>query len=380
MPRINECFVGSVRDLNAEGNGVVEHQNGQIFFVPGVWLGETGRFRVTGFKKRHGFAELVELLEPSDHRIEPLCEYHGFSPKHCGGCPWQFVDYSAQLAAKQARVVSALGRIGVTQIDPINPSPNQWGYRNRAQLKTDGRQLGYVGAGSNTLVPVADCPVLTDHNRATLAALLKTLPNSAFKPGKKQQWTTLDIDEDIGADSVSINSRRPFRQANSRQNSFMRRWLEGKLANFDPALGVLELFCGDGNFTEVISAAGFQSVVAVEGVAESVGLLNQRHLPGVRAIEANLFTEQGVVAASTVASDSGIVILDPPRDGLRLVDLLLERMPGVEHILYVSCDLATFARDLSVILSAGYGVSQVQPLDQFPQTPHIELMAHLQRI
>jgi len=380
MPRLNECFVGSVRDLNGEGSGVIEHKNGQVFFVPGVWPGETGRFRVTGFKKRFGFAELVELLEPSEHRITPECKHHGFSPKHCRGCPWQFVDYKAQLAAKQRRVNNGLSRLGVAEVEPIAPSVEQWGYRNRAQLKSDGRQIGYVGAGSNTLAPVTDCPVLTAHTRATLGALLETLPNAQFKPLRKKQWTTLDIDEDVDAESVSVNCRRPFRQANTQQNGYMRQWLRGKLAGLDSGLGVMELFCGDGNFTEIVVQAGFHHIVAVEGVAESVELLNGRQFAGVEAIEADLFTDNGVVAVTRAAPGARVLILDPPRDGFRLVNLLLERLGEVEHIFYISCNLATFLRDLKEIQSAGFAVSEVQPLDQFPQTPHIELLAHLQRI
>lgn len=380
MPRINECFVGTVRDMNAEGTGVVEHSSGQIFFVPGVWLGETGRYRVTGFKKRVGFAELVELLEPSEHRIEPLCPHHGFSPKHCGGCSWQFVDYQAQLSAKQARVENSLGRIGIEGILPIAPSTNQWGYRNRAQFKSDGKQLGYVGFGSNVLAPVSNCPILTDRNRKTLSDLIETLPNNKFRPPKKHQWTTLDIDEDVDAGTVSVNERRPFRQANDSQNHFMRQWLRDQLAAIDSKAAVLELFSGGGNFTEIIAQAGFNPILAVEGVTESVELLNSRHLAGVQAMLANLFTEQGVTAVAEILPDARVLILDPPRDGFRLVSSLLGQLPEIEDIFYISCDLATLSRDLKDILSMGFEVAQIQPVDQFPQTPHIELLTHICRI
>src|SRR5690606_26598489 len=135
-------------------------------------------------------------------------------------------------------------------------------------------------AGSRQLAPVADCPILSDHNRHTLKELLATLPNNAWRPARKAQWTTLDIDEDIGASEVEPNRRRPFRQANSRQNERMKSWLDGAVQGLDKQLPVLELFAGSGNFTQVLAAAGFTRIVAVEGAAEAVSTLAQ--LPGVR--------------------------------------------------------------------------------------------------
>jgi 23S rRNA (uracil1939-C5)-methyltransferase len=379
MPRIHECFVGQARDISAEGNGVVEHDDGQIFFVPGVWAGETGRFRVTGFKKRFGFAELVELIEPSPQRTAPACGHHGFGRECCGGCPWQFMAYDAQLEAKQARVNAALSRLGFNQVEPIWPSPQILGFRNRAQLKSDGRHLGYVASGSNNLVDIHDCPILTEHNRETLAALRQTLPNPALRPRKKNQWTTVDIDETVDVSSVAINSRLPFRQANNGQNERMRAWLGDKLASQNRRLAVLELFAGSGNFTDVISRLGFSSIVAVEGVADTVSALEARNLPGVRALEANLFIGQGVEKVASAARQARILVLDPPRDGFKLAASLLQKCTNILHIAYISCDLATFSRDLSEMASCGFEVESVQPVDQFPHTPHIELLAFLSR-
>src|SRR5690606_17432200 len=190
MPAINEHFTASVRDLASEGNGIVEHPSGQVFFVPGVWKGEIGEFRITSFKKRFGFAELVRLLEPSPERLSPACQHQGFGAGHCGGCPWQFVSYGAQLEAKESRVRRTLARLGIDGvIKTILPSPQIFGYRNRAQFKTDGNILGYVAQGSKSIAAISDCPILSDHNRETLANLLASLPNREFRPPKKAPWT-----------------------------------------------------------------------------------------------------------------------------------------------------------------------------------------------
>jgi len=380
MPAINEHFTASVRDLASEGNGIVEHPNGQVFFVPGVWKGETGEFRITGFKKRFGFAELVRLLEPAAERIEPACKHQGFGAGHCGGCPWQFVSYDAQLEVKESRVRRTLARLGIDKaIKAILPSPQVFGYRNRAQFKSDGNILGYVAQGSKTIAAISDCPILSDHNRETLASLLASLPNRQFRPPQKGSWTTIDIDEDIGYNDVSVNRRRPFRQANSAQNERMRAWLSQCVADMDKGAPVLELFAGSGNFTQVLSLAGFEQILAVEGVREAVDNLNHRALSGVTTAIADLFSENSVRSLATTARATKVLVLDPPRDGFRHSDVLLQCCPQLSHILYISCDLATFSRDLQVFLEGGFTAQEVQPLDQFPHTPHVEILAWLSR-
>lgn len=378
MPIVNELFTATVRGMTSEGAGVVEHSGGQVFFVPGVWLGETAEFRVTGFKKRLGFARLVKLLEPSLDRIQPSCPHHGISPSHCGGCPWQFVRYDAQLQEKYSRVTRTLERLGVggNQVAAIWPSPQQLGYRNRAQFKSDGRQLGYVSANTNSLVPISDCPILTDHNRQTLRQLLDSLPNPAFRPSKRERWTTIDIDEELSADQVQVGQRRPFRQANSSQNKRMKEWLAARLEAADKSLPVLELFAGSGNLTEVIAAAGFTNVVAVEGVAEAVTALDSLALANVAAMKVNLFDDQAVERLAKSHGDAGTLVLDPPRDGFKAIERLLTHTRTLRQILYVSCDLATLTRDLECIQRRGFTIVGVQPLDQFPHTPHIELLVH----
>ena len=269
-------------------------------------------------------------------------------------------------------------------VRPIWAAPADLGYRNRAQLKSDGRRLGYMSARSNNLVAIDDCPVLSDHNRHTLVALLASLPNRDFQPRGKHRWVTLDIDEDVTAASVSVNRRRPFRQGNSAQNHRMRAWLAERLAALPRLPGrTLELFAGSGNFTEVIAAAGVAEIVAVEGAAEALAALEERGLAGVSCRVANLF-DHGQVRALGMAlaednSATTALVLDPPREGFKEVEALLASLPTLTDIFYISCNLATFARDVAVMQTCGFTVAEVQPLDQFPHTPHIELLATLHR-
>ncbi len=380
MPRLHDRFTARVRALSSDGGGIVGHADGQVFFAPGVWLDEVGEFRVTGFKGRFGFATLENLLEPSPHRISAPCPHHGFAPGQCGGCPWQFIAYQAQLAAKQSRVAHSLGKLVSREcIHPILGSPRDLGFRNRAQLKTDGKRLGFVSPGSRELAPVDDCLILSDHNRDTLKALAARLPNPAWRPIKGQDWTTLDIDEAIGPDGVVVNRRRPFRQGNSAQNAVMRQWLGERLAPLDRATPVVELFAGSGNFTEVIAAAGFARILAAEASGEAIEQLAALALPGVETLPGNLFSDEGLERVRRRCPDAGILVLDPPREGLKNIARLLPKKHRVRELFYISCDLATLARDLGALVEHGFRVREVQPLDLFPHGPHVELLCHLRR-
>ncbi len=349
-----------------------------MFFVAGAWPGERVTLRVASLKGRHGRAALVRVEEPFPGRVEPACRYHGFTGDSCGGCPWQFAAYEAQLDAKQRRVEQALARIGIEAdvIRPVIASDHQLGYRNRAQFKTDGYRLGYVARGSRTLVDVQECPVLSEANRRILSQLRSQLPNAAWHPPGKRDWTTLDIAEGEGGAVWSMNRRLPFRQANSAQNRRMREWLSDRLSGLPRELPVLELFAGSGNFTRVIAGLGFERITAVEAAPAAVAELEAAGLDNVSVIQLDLYGEGAFPRLRCRMGAPGILLLDPPRDGLQDAAALFgPRLAPIPHVFYVSCDLATFARDVSVLLAAGYRAVEIQPLDLFPQTPHIEILS-----
>lgn len=375
-----ERFEGRVKALADTGNGIVDHPSGRVFFVPGVWPGELITAQVKETKKNFGSAIVVDVLEASPERREAACAHHGFTAAACGGCPWMMVNESAQLQAKQERVAHALARIDANlKVEPIIPAPQALGYRLRAQLKTDGQTLGFVANAQKQLASVTDCLILTDKNRSTLKQLREELPARQWRPEGKHRWTTLDIDESVDASSVSVNQRLPFQQANRQQNQVMRHWLLKKLQALPERHKALELFAGSGNFTEILAQAGFSSIVAVEAVPVAVQMLNDRQLPGVVAQICDLFAEDEFAQLVEQHRDAHVLVLDPPREGLKLKEGLLRKRGKLRDIFYISCDLATFARDVKDLYERGFHLQQVQPVDMFPQTPHVEIMAHLRR-
>ena len=291
-----------------------------------------------------------------------------------------FVDYAAQLEAKQRRVVNSFNKlIDPALIKPIYPSSEEFGYRNRAQVKTDGKILGFVAAQSNSLVSVEECKVLNAGAAKVFKTLKKMLPNSAWQPRRKNTWTTLDFDDSVQLADIGINRRLPFRQANDQQNHAIKTWLTNKLDAFDKSCEVLELFCGSGNFTEVISMAGFDRVVALEGSELAIATLKQKNLPNVTAQVVDLFQEDTFASVISRHKNSHVLVLDPPRDGLKIRKNLFNKKNKLSKVLYISCDLATLVRDLSDFCQNGFDIVDVQPVDLFPQTPHIEVLVELHR-
>lgn len=373
-------FEADVIGVSDTGSAVVQHPDGRRIFVAGAWPGERILVRIKELKSQYGIGTLVKVLTPSPSRIAPPCPYHGFSAGECGGCAWMFMDYQEQLSAKQQRVEQAIRRIQAdAPVLPILPSPDPLGYRIRAQLKTDGTALGFVANAQRQLVDVQDCLVLTPTNRATLRELRETLPNPAWKPANRQDWTTLDIDESVSSESVSVNKRLPFQQANRAQNEAMQNWLAKHLASLSPASCVLELFAGSGNFTEVIARAGFSKITAVEVVPEAVSALAERGLAGVTPVSCDLFDEASFADLMRRQRDTEILVLDPPRDGLKCRTGLFDKKNRLREVLYISCDLATLCRDLQEFHTFGFVLCEVQPVDLFPQTPHVEILVRLTR-
>lgn len=374
-----EVFEATVRDLSAKGLGVIDHPDGRVFFVPGVWPGDRGQFRVEKEKKRYGFARLTSLLEPSRERISTPCPHLGHLPGQCGGCPWMIVDYSSQLKAKQKLIEGVLTRGHLLEtpdvLKNIKPSSNAFGWRNRAQFKTDGKKLGFVSPGTKVIVDIDRCLILNSHNQQLLKALRAKLPNDQWLPNAGYKWNYIEIDDDLPEEGITINQRRPFKQANHEQNEFMKAWIRQKLSAHAREVGLIELFAGSGNFTRVISELGFQSIFANEISEDAVQNLAHLKLPGVNIVPGNVYLPQVWEDFPSEAKKAEVLLLDPPREGFGPIHKFLKKFESLKTIYYISCHLHRFATDARTVRNQGWKLCEVQPVDQFPHTPHIEILA-----
>jgi 23S rRNA (uracil1939-C5)-methyltransferase len=290
----------------------------------------------------------------------------------CGGCSWSDIDENEQLRQKQLRVESAIHRIAPeAAVAPIWGSELSWAYRNRVQLKVTETQLGFVSSGTKVLAPIENCLVCTDELQSQIRELRQKLPNPKWKPTPPFHWNFLDLDDSQDLESVTINTRAPFRQGNTGQNQRMKQWLRELQFQSDITL---ELFAGSGNFTEILSQKA-RDVLAVEISQEAVSQLRQ--WPRVRVFECDLFDRSAVPSLVKELPDFDTLFLDPPREGASELRSFLRH--SLKTVLYVSCDLLSFLRDAKLLLRSGFLLQSVQPVDLFPQTPHVELLAKFER-
>lgn len=376
-------FEAEVRALSTDGTGVVNHPAGKVFFAPGVWPGDVAVFDIESEGPRYGYARPVEWKKKSLDRVEAPCPHQGAGAGKCGGCPWMIGSYESQLKHKEHRVRHALARAGFEAeriVAPIWGSPSALGYRNRAQFKSDGARLGFVEEGTNSIAEIDDCLVLNEDVRARYRALRARLPNTEWRPTEGHKWIFLELDDAMApGEEPVLNRRRPFRQGNTAQNERMRAWLAERVPKAAAADSALELFAGSGNLTGALHDAGFGRILAVEVASAAMAQLRAKGWPAVETFEADLSKVWALEKLAQRVPDARVLLLDPPRAGAAGVEKLASALKRLETILYVSCDTATFVRDVSALAKKGFRLEEVQPLDLFPQTSHVEVMGRLIR-
>ncbi len=167
----NDEFVLKIEDMSVHGEGIGRRE-GMTFFVKDALIGDLARVGVTKLKKSYGYARLIEILEPSSDRVEPVCAFAG----PCGGCQLQALSYGKQLEFKQHLVENALLRIGAfteVPIEPIVGMDDPFHYRNKAQFPIgtdrDGRIItGFYAGRSHRIIPNRDCALGVPVNRQIL--------------------------------------------------------------------------------------------------------------------------------------------------------------------------------------------------------------------
>jgi 23S rRNA (uracil1939-C5)-methyltransferase len=366
--------------------------DGLTIFVSLAATGDTVKARLAEVRGATGFAEIVEITEPSPDRIDPPCEYFGV----CGGCDFQQMDYSAQLAAKSAMIRDCIYRIG--KIDwpeeiKVIPSPGEFGYRLRAQwhARPGTGEIGYYKRNSRELVDIKKCLVITDELQREMDRLRGELETMPAGEGLVQ------IDAACGdagacsvysADLVEPTNKISFTAAGERLRFSARSFFQGNRFLVDrlveAAVGgyaggtALDLYCGVGLFTLPL-AREFESVIGVEeneqAVEHAQANAEQAGLANIDFYVASV----GDYLASGEAPKPGLVVLDPPRAGTEKETMRNLIALGPEHVSYVACEPSILARDLKRFVEAGYRIESITALDLFPQTHHVETVARLRK-
>jgi 23S rRNA (uracil1939-C5)-methyltransferase len=415
-----------------EGNGATD-----TVFVPFTLPGELVEAHLIEKKSDHEEALLLNVLTASEDRTGPRCKHFG----ECGGCHYQHATYSAQVSAKTAILQDTLEYVGLTNIPKIQPhTSEQWGYRNRTRLRVEEIEgtlrVGFNQRGSNQFLTIQECPILAPLLWHAAEALLtigadnstagrwartiaeaeffttadeKKLQMSVFiqknQPGFSEFCDKMNqqVPELVGAGSFLLSPKSPQRQVQKprpledwgakgqtyqaaredywvgRGNFFqVNRFLVEELITIvtEGRRGQLawDLYAGGGLFSKQL-AKEFQQVVAVEAAGSD--LTTSFRGPGKRAVETT--TVEFLRNAVVQRERPELIVMDPPRAGVGAeVCSFLARIAAPE-IVYVSCDPITLARDLKMLVAAGYNMIELHLIDLFPQTFHLETVVILRR-
>jgi 23S rRNA (uracil1939-C5)-methyltransferase len=414
-----------VLDLAFGGEGVAR-ADGYVIFVPGGVPGDRLEVSLVQIRPRYARAEIERIVTPSDRRTEPPCPYFG----HCGGCRLQHVRYEAQLEFKERQVaecLSRLGGLGPAESVPLRPiigAPEVFGYRNKMEFtfaEADGQAIVglHEAARYDRILDIEHCLLQSDamngmlrEGRATgerMANLVTSSPDvpaaraladrlRARCPGvgsvvlnvnPRKAAVAVGVEEHPIAGNEQIQERlggltfaisaNSFFQTNTRQ----AERLFGIVLEYAELSGretVFDLYSGTGAIS-LLLARQARAVYGIELVPAAIddatrnaaanGIANCTFLAGeVRDVLPELL-RTGVRAE--------VVVADPPRAGFHPKALRAVQALAPERVVYVSCNPATLARDLGVLVGGGYRITAVQPIDMFPHTPHIEVVARLTR-
>ena len=408
-------------DRPAAGGRMIARVNGQVVLVSGAIPGERVVARVERVGKGVAYAVAVEIEDASADRraasADPLC----------GGCLYSHIAYARQLEVKSQVIADAFKRIGRLQLPApvaVAASPED-GYRMRARFHVRGHRVGFFREGTHD---VCDARLTRQLLPATFDALERL---AAALQSAAVDVREIELAENIDASNraVSLDSPSPIESGvleqlaggaggftglvsafgatgspyvsdtltlSSGQTVVLRRhvhaFFQGNrhllarlvqhVVDRAPADGdVVDLYAGVGLFSIGVAAARGVRVTAVEGdrhaaadLAANAAAAGSSIVPVHQSVEQfveNLRPEHGGAVGS--------VIIDPPRTGVSKEALDGVLRLAAPQITYVSCDVATLARDARRIVDAGYIIDRADGFDLFPNTPHVETVVAFNR-
>lgn len=410
------------------GDGVGRLDDGRVVFVPRTAPGDLAAVVVEQDRGRWVRARVEHLLEEGPDRRAAPCPLYD----RCGGCQLQHITYEAQLEAKAGVVRDALVRIGGVEVEPpaVEPSPAEFGYRNRVTFTLRRLRGGRVVAGLHALgrpgriVDVDRCllpeaPIQqawkelreawgpgasglppggelrlgvratasgavalavegggpTWTSAAELLDRAPTLGTIWYRPsGDDEVWRHMAGDaaltDDWFGERVSVGPGA-FVQVNRRAATLLHRHVVAESGAAAPGC-VVDAYAGHAAYGRALARQG-ASVTAIEAAPDAARAARHEAPEGLDVIEGRVEDHLGDLLPAD------LVILNPPRTGLdRAVPALLsDHAP--RRIVYVSCDPATLARDLNR-LGEGWARARVAAFDLFPQTAHVETVVTLDRV
>lgn len=410
----------TILKLDERGYGFAQDENGDPITVPYSLPGE--KVEIQNLNNRW---HLKKILESSPHRRQSPCPYY----QTCGGCSLQHMSSVAYSEYKMRRLSQALERCGLKEIeiDPmvvLGPELRRRAIFHALRTTTE-IMIGYYQLGSHHLVDIQQCLLLRPDINGLIDPLKQVLQNILPPKGKADIFLTstdvgldflLKIKGDQRLDLAGIENLKEFaRHHNLARLSFENDQEEWPIVTLRPphikfssysveasadgflqtseeadqlltslvlkefpktSQKIADLFCGRGTFSLPLVEKGKVDAYEMDGKAlkaltQTAKLYN---LP-LQAYARNLFSDP---LSPNQLNIYQAVVLNPPRQGAIAQSKMLA-VSEVPHIVMVSCNPETFARDISLLIKGGYHLLKIYPVDQFLWSPHMEIVAHLGR-
>jgi 23S rRNA (uracil1939-C5)-methyltransferase len=404
----------------AVGGRMLARADGAVVFVAGAIPGERVRARIDRVAKGVAYATAVEVVEASPDRRPPAGD------PLCGGCLYAHIAYGRQLALKAAVVADALRRIGRVQLpDPVAVAPSpETGYRMRARLHLRSGAIGFFREGTHEVCDAGQTGQLLPATVDVLERLAAALRSLGLQDVQEVELAEIrdasgrvvhlerpapidarmvdrlaDIEGLTGlslpqaargavhvVDTVTPDGCAPL----SLQRHVLA-FFQGNRYMLDPfvsyVLGqvprggeVLDLYAGVGLFAAAVAACRDARVTAVEGDRVAASDLAANAREGARGVVAVHQAVEAFVTDARLRPRWSTIIVDPPRTGLSKEALDGVVAIGAPGLVYVSCDVATLARDARRLVESGYAVGSAAAFDLFPNTAHVETVVRFEKV
>jgi 23S rRNA (uracil1939-C5)-methyltransferase len=354
-----------ISSIDSLGQGVCKETD-KITFIPKTAPGDEGCAEIVSEKKGVAFAQLKTLTKFSPLRIDPICPH--FS--QCPSCHFLHLPYPEELASKKVNLERLFSKLKIPPVQVLG-APRRLGYRNRIQLHydLDRKLLGMLDAKRNLIVPVPLCSIGEAH-----------ITNELKRLYQEDSWLTLaprtprrgHVELYSHKNELKVNWNRPyaeggFTQVFAEMNQLLKGELSPWMQQLAPA-GILDLFGGDGNLTEVMKSSARLCVDAYP------------HSPGLGFFSQDLYHPSALPKVKAKLKElqltPSLLVLDPPRSGLKDLKLWTDTLKP-DFLAYVSCDAHTLVRDLAGLVD--YSIDRIFLVDFFPSTFHFETMIFASR-
>lgn len=412
---------GIVEKVVFRGKGLLRI-DGWVIFVDNVIEQEEVRVRITAKKKSYFESELIEVVVPSPYRRSSRCSHFG----RCAGCQLQHMSYDAQKVLKGQWIQELFTHKNHFEGPyTVIGADHEFAYRRKVAfhfVKTsEASKFGYIGKDNSSLFPVTECPIIRDDTtfiaslRAFLAQQIKMVKGqvTALWVGEKQFLVHIRVSEGaltslflpegwLGCTIEQQGKKQEIGQQTVQETflgvsthlscrTFVQNYPEMSAKLYGDVVDrcdgpVLDLYAGIGLTAALLAKKGLP-VTAVELNPHSKTLFTAMKVEGVDFVSSSV--EAFLQRPHKKLADTWI--LNPPRTGLTESVIQSIQRYKPKKLLYISCMPQALQRDIDMPSRNStrrhmhdskkfrYQIKEIHTYDMFPQTAHVEMMAHLQR-